>query len=247
MKGAIMAPGKLVRVPSLVLLGVVLFSAPWLKPATAQDSRTELKGNNGKIFEGPAFGKVSGASSGGILEALRDRKAREEIGLVPEQLDELRRLTQQVSTELQPLIDDFNKLPKAEQKARADDFRQDLSAYLKSVQTDLDKILLPEQQERLRQVAFQLRIQKAGAVQTFVAPDVLRALGVDEAQAERLQQDLEQIEADYRRQVADLEVEKERKILALFTPTQQKQVKAMIGPVMRSLSAAGTPGGAVRK
>jgi hypothetical protein len=196
----------------------------------------------GKLFEGPPFGnKLTRNAPGSVFDALRDKRVQEEIGLLPLQLEDLLRLSEQVMKEIGPTIDDFNKLPKREQEARASTVRKDLADYLKGIQAEIDKILLPEQQQRLQQIAFQFRLHKSGAAQTFLSPDLLRELGIDDQQAARLSEGLARIEEEYFKSLEDLEIEKERKTLALFTPAQQNRLKSIIGPMMRSFSKTSSP------
>lgn len=214
---------------------------------SAQD-RTELRsGSNepiakkGKLFDGGALGmKMPPSAASDILGALREKRVQQEIGLLPLQLEELQRLNDTLLREVKPLVEEFNQLPKAEQNAKAEAFRKDLTDYLKGVQADLDRILLPEQQQRLQQVAFQMRMQKSGTAGTLLSPDVLRDLAIGDGQAEQLRGELAKIEERYRQSLNDLEIEKERQILALFTPAQQNQLKARIGPMMRRPSDAGS-------
>jgi len=190
-----------------------------------------------KLFDTATVGvKMPRNAAGGLFDALRDKRVQEEIGLLPLQFDDLLRLNEQVTKDLGPLVDEFNKLPKQEQKARADGLQKEMADYLKSVQADLDRILVPEQQQRLREIAFQLRMQKSGTAQTLLAPDVLRELGMDDLQAERLRESLAKIEEEHSKSLEELELEKERKILALFSPAQQTKLKSFIGPMMSNRS-----------
>ena len=136
------------------------------------------------------------------------------------------------------MVENFNKLPKAEQQDKVEQLRKDLAAYMKSVETDVDKILVPEQQQRLRQVTLQLRLQRNGSIETLTSPDLLRELGLNNAQVERFRENLKTIEEQHRGKLAELEIEKERKILSLLSPNQKERLESMIGASIRSLSKA---------
>ncbi len=191
-----------------------------------------------KLFEIPGFsGKLSQGAFGAAFDVLRDKKVQQEIGLLPSQLKDLLRLSEDVMKELGPTVENFNKLPKAEQEVKVEQLRKDVAAYMTSVQADVDKILVPEQQQRLRQVAFQLRMQKDGTIETFSSPDVLRELGLNDAQFERFRESLKKIEEQHRSKLAELEMEKERKVLALFSPNQRDRLESMIGTSIRNPKA----------
>jgi hypothetical protein len=215
----------------------------------AQDQPESREGQIGpkpsktKLFEVPGFGgKISQGAFGEVFDALRDKKVQQEVGLLPSQLKDLQRLSEDVMKELEPTVDNFNKLSKVEQEVKIEQLRKDLASYMKSVQADVDNILVPEQQQRLRQVAFQMRLQKNGSIVTLTSPDVLRELGLNDVQVEQFRENLKKVEEQHRSKLAELETEKERKILALFSPNQRDRLESMIGTSMRNLSkpAVGT-------
>lgn len=232
------------RLSGFVVVFVSAFGLHAQENFKSQDSAQEQTAKRGRLFEG--FGvKMPQDATGNVFEALRDKRVQAEIGLLPSQLEDLLRLNEQIAKETAPVVDEFNKLPKPEQQARARALRSDFADYLKGIQAEIDKILLPEQQQRLREIAFQLRMQKSGTAQTLLAPDVLRELGMDDFQAERLRDSLAKIEEEHSQRLQELELEKERKILALFSTSQQAKLKSFIGPMMRNLSrkASSVPSG----
>lgn len=197
------------------------------------------KGKKAKLFD---FGGPGGKMlSNTLLEVLRDKKAQEEIGLVPPQIEELSLLSEQVTFEIEPLLREFQALPKEEQQAKFEAFRSELARRLAGLERDLDRVLLPEQRQRLRQVWLQTRMKKAGTAEALTSPDVLRELGLTPEHAARIRERISQIESHYRQKMLDLAVDMERDILALFTPAQQQKLKELIGPRMQD--APLLPGG----
>lgn len=189
------------------------------------------KEKKAKIFEGKAFGGLVGKlASSDMLEALRDQNVQTRIGLLPFQIEDLQSLSQQVSGELEQVVRDYQSLPKEEQIRRMEDFRAQLIAFVGQVEREIDRILAPEQQERLRQSAFQLRVKKLGTVAAFTAPELMQEIRIDEQQAERIREAILAIEERYRQRAEELEAAKERDILNQFTKTQQVKLKRMIGP-----------------
>jgi hypothetical protein len=243
MKGSAMASVFFRIMVGMVVMGGTSLALMAQDRADALVRKDEPKLKKVKLFDGPAFVNkaAKGASSSGVIDALRDKTVQDHIGLLPMQVEELQRLTQQVTAELEPILADFNKRPKAEQGAAAEALRKEMATYLRGVQADVDKILLPEQQQRLQQAAFQMRIQRAGMVETLVSPDVLRELGLDDAQAERFRESLQNVEEEHQRKLQELEIEKERKILALLPSAQQNKLKSMIGPLTRGLTQSAAP------
>src|SRR5690349_21663514 len=92
----------------------------------AQD-RVGPKPSKTKLFEVSGFGgKISQGTLGGALDALRDKKVQQEIGLLPAQFKELVRLNEEVMKELAPIVEIFSKLSKAEQADKVDQLRTEV-------------------------------------------------------------------------------------------------------------------------
>ena len=225
----------------MIVAGLLSFSQaqePGAKPPQAKDKKD-------KLFDVPAVGGKGKAQSGGILDALRDKNVQEEVGLIPAQVEELEALSAKAASELNGWAQRLKSLPKDEQAAQLDTYRKDLAAYMQRLQADVYKILVPEQQQRLRQVVMQLSIQKAGPSAALTSPEVLRQLHLNEAQAQELRERLLRVEEENRQRraqlLAELEVRNEARILAQFTPAQQEKLKSLIGDIMAK--NPGAPGG----
>jgi len=239
--------------PLVVFLMVLLVISGLCRDLCGQDkpesgdAQAGRKPQKTRLFELPGFsGKISQGAFGAVFDALRDKRVQQEIGLLPAQLKELLRLNEEVMKELGPLVENFNQLPKAEQEAKVEELRKELASYMKGLQAAVDKILVPEQQQRLRQVAFQLRLQKGGAIKALTDPEVLRELGFNNAQAERFRENVKTIEEEHRSKLAELEIEKEQKVLGLFSANQRNRLEWMIGTSMPNPPKAPTGSNAPR-
>jgi hypothetical protein len=225
--------GWRIGVAALVVgLGVLVIGQEPAGPPVDKEKKAKLFD-----FGGPGGKMVSNT----LLEVLRDKKAQEEIGLVPPQIEELALLSQQVAFEIEPLLREFQALSKEEQQAQFETFRTELARRLAGLERDLDRVLLPEQRQRLRQVWLQTRMKKAGTAEALTSPDVLKELGLTPEHATKIRERITQIESDYRKKMLDLAADMERDILALFTPAQQQKLKELIGPRMQD--APLLPGG----
>src|SRR6185436_11737576 len=115
---------------------------------------------------------------------------------------------------------------KAERDARKGDFQRDMAERVKAVERDINGILAPEQQERLRQTAFQMRMKRDGTSMALTSPEMMLELGLTEAGATRIREQISSIEAGYHDRILDLQAAMHREILAQFTAAQQQKLKS---------------------
>ena len=108
-----------------------------------------------------------------------------------------------------------------------------MAERVRTVEREINDILAPAQQERLRQTVLQMRMKKDGTSTALTSPEVMRELGLTEAAATRIREQIRSIEAGYRERIIDLQAAMQRDIIAQFTTAQQQKLKSLIGPMMQ--------------
>ena len=215
-----------ITVASVVLNGLCF-------AVVAQEPNPAAKDNGkpAKFFE---FKSPGGrGTGGGVLDALRDKKVQQEIGLFPVQIQELQALSDQVSQDLQAAVQEFQSLSKMEQNARKGDFQRDMTERVRTFEREINDILAPAQQERLRQTVLQMRMKRDGTSMALTSPEIMRELELTEAAATRIREQIRSIEAGYHERIIDLQAAMQREIIAQFTTAQQQKLKSLIGPMMQ--------------
>ena len=96
-------------------------------------------------------------------------------------------------------------------------------------QKQLDKILLPHQTKRLKQLEFQQRVSRAGTTGAITSDAAVEALEITDAQKEALTEKAKEIEADLRQKLAKLRAEAQAKLLEALTPAQRAKWKEVAG------------------
>jgi Spy/CpxP family protein refolding chaperone len=96
-------------------------------------------------------------------------------------------------------------------------------------QKQIDKILLPHQVKRLKQLEFQQRVARAGTTGAVTSETAVEALEITDSQKEALTEKAKEIEADLRQKMAKLRAEAQAKLLEALTPAQRAKWKEVAG------------------
>ena len=131
-----------------------------------------------------AGGAVFGGSSSDQFAMLSNPSVRKELELVDEQMQTIREVNSDFSKKLREAIGDLSK----------DGFGADKASLLKdtiaNIQAEkknaINDLLLPHQQERLEQVALQMRMKSRGTASTLGSDKVKEALGLSDEQIKNL-------------------------------------------------------------
>ena len=228
-----------------LLLGLAVLCL-WQETSPLWAQRRERPGR-GFGFRG--FGPP-GRSRGGITSLLRRESVQQELKLTAEQQEKIDQLQGQLRQEMFGMFDLFRRLRSAETdqereaaQAEIDKARGELR---KKAEEALQKILSPEQFQRLKQLELQQRGPRALADE-----EQAQSLGLSQEQRQKIQQHLDQLEEkqrqlfeglrdlprDQRRQrfetlreqVDQLRQQTEQAILQVLTQEQRAKWEQMLG------------------
>lgn len=211
--------------PSVVVL-VILIGA---SQAAAQPQPGGPPGPPGG-FGGP--GGPGGFGGGGILGlAVRD-EVQQELQLVDEQKDKLRTIADsardKVRDEMRGMFEQMRDLGDEERRAKFDEIRTKFDALNADFEKDLEKVLLPHQMERLKQIDFQNKIRQRGS-QAITGGDVAKALNLSDEQREKLEKRAAEVQEEMQTKIRELQADARKKMFDVLTPDQQAQLRKMIG------------------
>jgi hypothetical protein len=159
--------------------------------------------------------------SGG-LTLLSRSDVRQDLELTEEQSDAVQKLLGALPPRLRDLGLGSRDLTPNEK-------RQRLARFDEQLGVELESILLPHQQERLRQVEIQVRVQAANVSDEFVNEEVLAKLHITDSQLRKLQSIREEVDREYERQRIAIRERAQARFLAELTPEQRAQWKELVG------------------
>lgn len=177
-------------------------------------------------------GGFGGPGGDGILGVLQREEVQQELQLVDEQRDKVRDVVEsareQMREEMRELFSQMRDLSDEERRNRFDEVRTKMEEMNKEFETKLQKVLLPHQFDRLKQIDLQQRIQQRGA-NALTSGELAEALSLTDEQREKLQQRAEEVQKELQEEIAKLRADARMKMLDVLTPEQQAKLKTMMG------------------
>lgn len=158
------------------------------------------------------------ASDAGMLS---DKAIRGELEMVDDQYKQLQDLSSQVQKEAAEQIRnlDFSDSSWLEQVRR---IRQ-------QAKSQIDTVLLPHQQERLRQIRMQSQMRRRTLVEIITNDPIKTELEITDDQAGELRRSEKEIEKQLEEDIAELRRKAREKLLSNLKAKQRKRVEEMIG------------------
>ena len=169
---------------------------------------------------------------GGVLGiAMRD-EVQQELQLVDEQKDKLRAIGEdarnRMRDEMRGMFEQMRDLSDDERRAKFDEIRTKMESMNADMEKELDKVLLPHQMERLKQIDLQSKIRQRGS-SALTGGDVAKALNLSDEQREKLEKRAAEVQEELQAKIRDLQAEARQKMIDVLTPEQQAQLQKMMG------------------
>ncbi len=199
--------------------------------ATSVFAQEERGGRGRGGFGGPGGGRPGGFGGDPIIGLLAVEPVREEIEMMPDQVEALTKLREQ-STSGRDGNFDFRSASEEERTK----FFADLQKRQKELREKLDEVLLPEQLERLEEISLQTR-----GTMALMDPEIAAKLNITEEQkakfeeirnksGERMREVFGSGDRDkMREEMAKVRKESDDASLAVLTAEQRKQFDEMKG------------------
>ncbi len=164
---------------------------------------------------------------------LSDPSVQKDLELVGDQLKQLQDLQKDFSLQMKEQIGDLSK-----GGINPDRFKG-LGELVKRLreqqQNQMQELLLPHQIDRLKQVALQRHMDRAGAAGALASEKVAKELGITEEQIERLKKREEEIKEELAKRIVKMREEARNELLQELTPQQREQLKQMTGEKFKSV------------
>lgn len=189
---------------------------------------------------GGAFGGPGGG--GDLFGLLNNESVQKELEIVPSQLDDIRELGQEMRESMRDMFQGMRNASEDERREMFDKLR----TAREDMEKDLEKVLMPAQLERLKQIQVQQQSRGRGGM-SFSNPRIVEALGLSEAQLEDMRTKAEELQTEMREKVEELRKQADAELLQMLTPEQQKKWKEMVGdPFEMEQQRGGFQGGGQR-
>ena len=188
----------------------------------------------------PAFAQPGGGGfgfgGGGGVMLLGNPDVVKELELTDDQVDQVKVIRDKATEAMGELF-------RGGGRGNQEEMREKMRTLTADSQKQLDKILLPHQTKRLKQLEFQQRVSRAGTTGAVTSEAAVEALEITDSQKEALAEKAKEIEADLRQKLAKMRAEAQAKLLEALTPAQRAKWKEMAGDPFDFGSGFGRFGG----
>jgi Spy/CpxP family protein refolding chaperone len=182
------------------------------------------------IAQGPpgGFGRGGGGFDSSLM-LLRDENVIKELEIVEGQQEKLRALGDKAREEMGSLFSGMRDASPEEREKRFAEIQDKLKAKQEELKKQVDEILLPQQRDRLKQLAIQSRLRFQSTGDAISSGDVADALKLTDEQKEQLKEKQKTVEEEYRKEAEALRNKYRDKVLEVLTPEQKAKWKELVG------------------
>ena len=166
---------------------------------------------------------------GGKLMLLQNEEVQKELEIMPDQLKELEKLRDEMRNQMRDVFSGMRDLPEDQRRAAFEKARDKMRAAAQEMETKVNKVLLPNQAERLNQIDVQTQMGRRGTDAALASDAMVKALGITDAQKKQIQEVAAEAQKEMQATMEKAREEARKKVMAVLTPDQQEKLKKMIG------------------
>jgi Spy/CpxP family protein refolding chaperone len=228
---------------SIAVLALLLGSSPG--QLAAQPPGGGFRGGRGG--PGGPGGPGGFFGGGGVLGLLQQQDVQKEIELSEDQQAQLQTLGEtirdDIRNQMQDMFQGMRDLSDEERQARFDEIRAKFEEINKDAEARIQKVLMPHQFDRLKQIDVQARLQRGGAA-ALTDGELADTLGLTESQRDQIREKSEQVQKDLNDKISQLRVDARNQLLEVLTPEQRAKLESMMGTEFKLPEPQfGQPGG----
>lgn len=178
------------------------------------------------------LGRVDPNNSSQLFDLLANESVRKELMLSDAQYEGVQLIQNEAQNRLQSAIQEMMTQRKGGGNAirlNANGFREIREANQADAEAAIEEILLPQQLERMRQLAYQVEVSNTGLGKALVDGRLGEEIGVYDKQKEELLRQAEKIDAEMRAAIVRIKAEARKKVFAKLAPDQRKKAEELLG------------------
>ena len=158
---------------------------------------------------------------------LSDPSVRKELELVDEQMDRIREVNKDFGQKIRDSLGDLSK--DGFDPAHADRLKETIGEIQRQKQEEIDKLLLPHQLDRLKQVALQMQMKSRGTAGALSSDKVAEALGLTDEQIDKLKARSKELKKEIAEKTKKLKGDAKNELIGMLSSEQQQKLKEMMG------------------
>ena len=165
---------------------------------------------------------------------LRSGQVQEELDLMDDQKEQIGELEQEMRASMREMFaenrQDWSGKSAEERREMWTEIQAKMKSRMDEIKPKLSEVLLPAQQKRLSELAFQSQIQRSGGMLSERGSNVLKEkLNITDEQFEAMKKKAEEARKTFEAKVAKLRREAEAQVLSVLSEEQRSEYKALQG------------------
>ena len=205
------------------LLFVALVGLTSVAVSSAQDQQRDRRPGQG----GP--GGRTGFFGGGSLMLLQREDVQEELELLGDQKKQLTELGEKAGQRMREAFASLRGGGGGGGGGNNDELRETMRKANEETQAEVEKVLLPHQSKRLKQLEAQMQMRGRGVLGGLADGNIAEKLGVSEDQREKLRDKARDLDAELRKKTAEIRKQLQDQLMASLSDEQRSQYKELIG------------------
>lgn len=179
------------------------------------------------------FFSMGGPMSGGDdFSMLQNASVQKDLELVDDQMKMIRDIQSQFGQKIKESIGDISK--GGFDPARAKDLTTVIKKLKDEQKDQINKILLPHQQDRLKQVALQMQLKNRGTAGALSSDKIAEALGITDEQKANLKKREQELKKELEEKIAEFKEEMKASLMKELNAKQRAKLKEMTGDAFKA-------------
>ena len=181
------------------------------------------------FFEPMVGGAAMGFDvAGSDFSLLNNESVQKDLNLVDGQLERIEEINKDFSEQMREKMKEFRDEEGRFNIDGAKGFGELIADLKNRQQEEINSILLPNQQDRLKQVARQMKMQQMGSEKALTKM-LAEELGITSEQHQRIKDKSKQLRDDLNKKIAELKANAKKELMGELTKEQRSKLEELLG------------------
>ena len=158
---------------------------------------------------------------------INNPSVQKDLELVGDQLEKVRKLQKEHNRKIQDHFKGFKD--GSINLNNMEDLRSSMEELKAKQREELNKLLLPQQVDRLKQIAFQTHMRQSGTANALASKKIAEELGLSNEQVKALKDKAKELKKKLAEDIEKLKEKLKEELLSDLTSEQREKIKAMTG------------------
>ena len=166
--------------------------------------------------------------SGDSFSMLNNPSVQKDLQLVDEQLNQIRQINKDFGKRISEKVNEMRDENGNFNFSTGTDFGQLIADLKEQQKAEIENILLPNQQDRLKQVARQMKMKRMGS-EKAITKVMAEELGISDEQKKKIAEKSKKLQADLEKKIAELRAKAKKELLEELSQDQRDKLEELLG------------------